>query len=122
MLRRLGVLAISALALVVPLASASPAATRTEMVRWSPFDANSQIRSELKVKQMPAGACPRPDSEETGFLYRCGSGNFLLDPCWQEGPNPTEFAVCATDPWSPRVYRLRAPGLLLEAGVTFERS
>jgi hypothetical protein len=112
---------VLALALVVPLASASSGPSKTEVISWSPFDATSQIKRELRVKTMPTGQCPAPDSEETVFLYRCVSGNFLLDPCWQDGPHLTDFAVCAIDPWSPTVYRLRAPHFLLDAGVTWDR-
>lgn len=115
--------AIAAATLLVGGAEAMPAATsRTEVVHWSPFDSSSHIKSALVVKRLRAGNCV-PGSEAVGDVaYRCGSGHFVIDPCWRDGPNRTEFVVCADDPWATSVVRFRVPRLLLRAGVTFGRA
>jgi hypothetical protein len=104
-----------------PLANRANAivAMKTEVVSWSPFNSASEIKPGLTVKAFDQGECPAADSEEIGFAYRCTSGNLLFDPCWPDGSNPTEFAICAADPWSRRVYRIHDPQLLLRAGVPF---
>jgi hypothetical protein len=93
--------------------------TKTEVVRWSPFNSASELKPQLAVKTLPKGDCPAADSEEIGFAYRCTSRDLLLDPCWPDGANPTQFAICAADPWFRTVYRVPDPQLLLEAGVMF---
>jgi hypothetical protein len=91
------------------------AASQTEVVRWSPFDGSGKIKASMKVQLRPSGNC----SGGEGLTYRCFSHQYVLDPCWRDGPIRTEFVVCAPDPWTTTVDRLRSPGLLLTDGVTW---
>jgi hypothetical protein len=96
------------------------APSRTEVVRWSPFDSVGMLRPSLRLKVVKRGYCT--DIGYTyvgGIAYRCDSGNSLYDACWRDGPNPTEFVICVDTPWQTTVWRLHSPHLLLYPGVTF---
>lgn len=100
------------------LGTASHAVERTRLVRWSPFDAAGNIRAGLSVTRQ-RGGCGR-ESELIGSVgYRCGYGQFIVDPCWRDGPERTDLVVCAGTPWKQSVLRLRVPKLLFDDGVTF---
>lgn len=113
-----GVLLAAAL-LVGARGSASPVAAKTAVVRWSPFEANGTIKPTLHVTSV-RGTCTDIGYTFVGGIgYRCGFRNFLLDACFRDGPNPTEYVICIDRPWDTRVIRLRSPRLLLYPGVTF---
>jgi hypothetical protein len=104
---------------VVAGASARAAPTRTEIIRWSPFNAAGFVKSSLRVHRIGTGRCADTYTTAGDIAYRCGRGNYLYFPCWRDGPNPTEFVLCTGDPWTTSVSRLRSPGLLLYPGVTY---
>jgi hypothetical protein len=110
-------------ALVAASGHAAPTARRTEVVQWSPFTAGGTIKRSLVAKAMAAvGGCGAvgPGSEAIGeYGYRCGFANYIVDPCWRDGPGRTEHVICAASPWTRSVERLRVPKLMLRVGVTF---
>jgi hypothetical protein len=116
---RVGVL-LAAMAIgVAAAASARATPARTEIIRWSPFNAAGVVKKTLRVRRMGTGRCTDTYTTAGDIAYRCGRGNYLYFPCWRDGPNPTEFVLCTGDPWSSSVVRLRSPGLLLYPGVTY---
>jgi hypothetical protein len=104
---------------VTALASADTASARTEIVRWSPFDAGGHVKRTLSVRVAGAGRCSDTYTTAGDIAYRCSRANTLYFPCWRDGPNPTAYVLCTGDPWSKSVSRLRSPGLLLYPGVTY---
>jgi hypothetical protein len=99
--------------------SAPATVGKTEVVRWSPFDAAGNVKKSLTVKILATGECVDTYTTAGDIAYRCGRGHFLYFPCWRDGPNPTEFVLCTGDPWASTVSRLRSPRLLLYPGVTY---
>jgi hypothetical protein len=108
---------LAALPIVVGLGSAEP--TRTEIIRWSPFNSRGVLKNALRVHRLGSGRCTDTYTTAGDIAYRCGRGSYVYFPCWRDGPNPTEFVVCTGDPWTSSVSRLRSPGLLLYPGVTY---
>jgi hypothetical protein len=119
----LSTITLAAAALVAASGRAAATARRTEVVQWSPFDARGTIKHSLAVKTVAAvGGCGDvgPGSEAIGdYGYRCGFANYIDDPCWRDGPGRTEHVICAADPWTRSVKRIRVPKLMLRVGVTF---
>src|SRR5690242_5301808 len=108
--------------ILAPLLAAVTLATApTQVVRWSPLDASGRLKPTLRVVQtVRDGRCVDIGYTYVGEIgYRCGFRNFLLDSCFRDGPEPTEYVVCVERPWSTTVIRLRSPYLLLYPGVTF---
>jgi hypothetical protein len=103
----------------VALAAGSTTPTRTEIVRWSPFDAQGVVKKTLRVHPKGRGRCSDTYTTAGDIAYRCDQGNLLFFPCWRDGPDPTEFVLCTGTPWTSSVERLRSPGLLLYPGVTY---
>jgi hypothetical protein len=102
--------------------SKSKPALRTQVVRWSPFDAHGAIKPTLRVENVAAvGHCEGgPSSEVVGNLgYRCGFGNYVADPCWRDGARQTQYILCAVSPWATSIARIRVPHFMLADGVTF---
>lgn len=120
-----GLLLTAAIAAVAVGGSSEANPGRTQVVRWSPFDSSSHVKKSLRIKRIRGvGGCGDlgPGSEVVGdFGYRCGFGNFLVDPCWRDGTGQTNVIVCAENPWVRTVERVRVPHLLLRVGVTFGR-
>jgi hypothetical protein len=115
--------AVAALLFVVLLVgapgNASSGAPKTEIVRWSPFNSSGDMKSSLRVTRREGRCTDIGYTFVGGIGYRCGSGHLLFDACFRDGPNPTEFVICAETPWDKSVVRLRSAGLLLYPGVTF---
>jgi hypothetical protein len=113
--------ALTALALLLICASAGVALTppKTEVVRWSPFEPSGMLKRSLEVKNVQGGCGDIGYTYVGGIGYRCGFRNYLLDACFRDGPNPTEYVICVNHPWDRRVVRLRSRYLLLYPGVTF---
>ena len=88
-------------------------------MRWSPFASSGGLKPSLKVKTVNGGCGDIGYTYVGGIGYRCGFGNYLLDACFRDGPNPTEFVICVNHPWDTSVIRLHSPHLLLYPGVTF---
>lgn len=104
---------------VAGVASSPAASVKTEIVRWSPFDAAGVIKKTLKVHREGTATCVDTYTTAGDIAYRCGRGNYVYFPCWRDGPRPTEFVLCTGDPWTSSVSRLRSPRLLLYPGVTY---
>jgi len=94
---------------------------RTAIATWNPFDATGAVKASLQIKSLGRGGCGAGAGSETigNFGYRCGAGNLLADPCWRDGPRPTDLVVCTYSPWSRRASTIRVPHLMFDAGVTF---
>jgi hypothetical protein len=113
-----GLLLVAGLLVGAP-GNASLGPPQTQVVRWSPFDSGGKLKATLRVTRRE-GRCPDIGYTFVGGIgYRCGSGNFLFDACFRDGPNPTEYVICVETPWDKRVVRLHSPGLLLYPGVTY---
>jgi hypothetical protein len=89
----------------------------TEIIRWSPFGRNGQVRKTLNLhRRAEAGGC---DDYSYVYTYRCWTGHVYFRPCWRD-PRRATAALCATHPWTKSIERIRVPDLMLESGVTFE--
>lgn len=100
------VLALAA-TLATGTAQAAPisATTSTTSVRHvTPLTRAGHLRARYTVAATHRGHC-WTTSLENGRLYRCLSGNFVLDPCWKESGRHS--VVCLPVPWSRSVTRLR---------------
>jgi hypothetical protein len=42
----------------------------------------------------------------TNGVYRCSSGNWLLDPCWRDSSATRPAVICMGKPWAHAVLRL----------------
>ena len=104
---------------VAAVLSAPHTPAPTTVVRWSPLTPGGAVKPALKVRDVGTGSCTDTYTTAGDIAYRCGRRNVLYFPCWREGPNPTDFAICADDPWTTSVARIRSPGLLLYPGVTY---
>jgi len=102
---------------VIGSARATPAPT--EVIRWSPFTAAGVVKKTLSVRPIGTGRCSDTYTTAGDIAYRCSRGHGLNFPCWRDAAGPTEFVLCAGDPWTSSVSRLRSPGLLLYPGVTY---
>ena len=118
-MRTLAGLLLATVLLIGAPGIAPSAPSRTQVVRWSPFDSAGKLKAGLRVKSAEGGCTDIGYTFVGGIGYRCGFGNFLLDACFRDGPNPTDYVICIDRPWDRRVVRLRSVGLLLYPGVTF---
>ena len=118
-MRWIGAIAVCGVLLSAAASAGAVAPTRTEIVRWSPFDATGAVKRTLEVRDIGTGRCTDTYTTAGDIAYRCGRGNYVYFPCWRDGPNETEFVLCAGNPWVRSVQRLRSPGLLLYPGLTF---
>jgi hypothetical protein len=101
------------------LLSGGSSPARTEIVRWSPLTAAGAVKATLKVHDVGTGRCTDTYTTAGDIAYRCGRGNGIYFPCWRAGPYSTDRVLCAGDPWTRSVTRIRSPGLLLYPGVTY---
>lgn len=113
-----GLLLVTAI-LVADFESAASVPSRTEVVRWSPFDSAGKLKQELKVETKQGGCTDIGYTNVGGIGYRCASGSGLYNACFRDGPNPTDYVVCVGRPWQKEVTRLRSPHLLHYPGVTY---
>src|SRR2546423_6041290 len=118
-MRVLAVWLLATALLVGAQGNASSGPPRTEVVRWSPFDSTGKLRSTLRVKTVDGGCTDIGYTFVGGIGYRCGYRNFLLDACFRDGPNPTDYVICVDRPWDTKAIRLHSARLLLYPGVTF---
>ena len=88
-------------------------------MRWSPFNPSGAVKATLNVKTVEGGCGDIGYTFVGGIGYRCGFRNYLLDSCFRDGPDPTDYVLCVNYPWDRNAIRLRAPHLLLYPGVTF---
>jgi len=112
---RAAVLLVTVLVLAAA-ASADTSERKTVIATWNPV---GTAKGTLRLEPLGRGRCG-PGSEVIGnFGYRCGAGRWLADPCWRDGPAPTDLVVCPTSPWSSRAATIRVRNLMFAAGVTF---
>jgi hypothetical protein len=76
----------------------------TSAKRVSPLTATGHLRARDTVTTSRRGYC-WTTSLMNGHLYRCFTGNFILDPCWKESGR--NAVICLVLPWSTKVTRLR---------------
>ena len=96
-----------------PLSSTTSSLTSaTRVVRWSPFDSAGNVKEGLLVRTIRKRADCGTGSEVVGNVgYRCGYGQFIVDPCWRGGVGTSQFVLCPAAPWSRSMLRLRIPKL-----------
>jgi len=99
-----GSLAMTA-AVAVPVGAA--VGPRTRVVEVSPTTSAGTLRAGYTVVQSRHGASCEAGSDVISGVYRCFSGNDILDPCWAETvPMAASQVVCLLEPWSHEVTRL----------------
>lgn len=111
-----GAVLLVAVLVLVAAARADTTERKTVVATWNPV---GTVKRTLTLKPLGRGGCG-PGSEAIGdFGYRCGAKHWVVDPCWRDGPAPTELVVCPTSPWLRRAATIRVPKLMFVAGVTF---
>ena len=97
----------TALIAVLGLAfAAAPCQARTRVVHWSPFsDTRVALRPGLIATPKYGGDCWTGSFVVHG-AHRCMAGNYIYDPCFAD-PTYEDTVVCARDPFSMHVIRLR---------------
>jgi hypothetical protein len=91
----------------------------TQIVRWSPLTSAGRLKPVLRVDTVQGGCSDIGYSLVGGIGYRCEWQHFISSTCFRDGPNPTDYVICAASPWDDHVVRVRSPYLLLYPGVTF---
>lgn len=112
---------LPALLAFAAVAAGGAAQQRTAIASWSPFAPAGAVKPSLEIEPLGRGGCGSgPGSEAIGdYGYRCGAKNWLDDPCWRDGPQPTDLVICPYGPWDRKAATIRVPHLMLAAGVTF---
>jgi hypothetical protein len=95
---------------------------KTEILHWSPFASDGKLNASLSVKNVRSGGCEVGSPKIGAIGYRCGYGNYILNTCWRDGADRTDYAVCVDPPSAHSAIRLRVPQLLLRAGFTYGRA
>jgi hypothetical protein len=99
-------------------------AEATQVVRWSPFTKDGNVKRRLHVSTHEGGCDVGSTSRHGGgAAYHCtgdlGGQPYLIDPCWRDGPGRARAVICVTAPWSRTAYRLRVSRLMIDSGVSF---
>jgi hypothetical protein len=102
---RAGLLLLPVLLAFAIAGSSAASPLRTEVVRWSPFDASGRIKPGLDVQQLGKGECVGRSLTVGAPGLRCKAGRWVLDPCWRAG----DGVVCAGFPWDETVSTIRVP-------------
>jgi hypothetical protein len=103
---RRNVIAISVIAVLGFMIAAAPSQARTSVVYWSPFSATSMaLRAGLIATPKYGGDC-WTGSFVVHAAHRCAAGNYIYDPCFEDAAYE-DTVVCARDPFSTHVIRLR---------------
>ena len=50
----------------------------------TPFTSDGHLRHGLRVVRQVRGSCGPGSDVLPNNVYRCGFGNFIVDPCWRE--------------------------------------
>ena len=106
---KLSVLVWVGLALAVGLvAGIAEAGVQTRVVAHvTPFAASGALRGGLSVTSRRTGMCEPGSDSLASAVYRCFSGNRVLDPCWRESDAPHLIeVVCLLTPWAKTVTQL----------------
>ncbi len=102
-------LVASSLAVIagVPAPSGATTGRPTRVVRVSPTTSAGALRAGYTVVHSRHGASCEAGSDVISGVYRCFSGNSILDPCWAETvPAAPSQVLCLLEPWSHDVTRL----------------
>jgi hypothetical protein len=78
---------------------------RTEVVHWSPFDADGKVDSTLDTRTLGNGECTGRSLTIASPGLRCKAGRWVLDPCWRNSGG----VVCAGFPWDTELSTIRVP-------------
>jgi hypothetical protein len=103
----------------VSAAGSAPVPQKTVVVRWSAFSPSGQLKASFRVKTVQGGCVDIGYSLIGGIGYRCNWSHYLSSTCFRDGPNPTVYAICVSDPWSQTVIRVRTRWLTYYPGVTY---
>ena len=89
-------LAVLAATLVVSSANADASApTHTRIVVSTYFTINGELATGLKVTKSVSGYCwLGSEGSQRSDAWRCGSGNYIYDPCFSGGP--PSWVACPT--------------------------
>jgi len=97
---------VRGLALAVAVAlivAASADAARTRVIHYTPYRADGAVRSGLRIVP-DSGSC-WTTSEIIGHAYRCFTGNFIRDPCF-ENEFESNNVLCVGSPWNHAAVRI----------------
>jgi hypothetical protein len=97
--------ALAGLAVLAPGA----ASAATKVMSYSPFAADGTLRPGLRATAAFGGTCDTGSFVVAG-AFRCSAGTVIRDPCYLDAAQSTAqrtVVVCAADPWSSAVVRLR---------------
>ena len=84
------------------------ASPRTAIVaNVTPFTADGHLRSDLRIVETMKGSCDPGSDALPNNVYRCGSGNLILDPCWRDYRAAAPTVICLGAPWDRTVIRLQ---------------
>jgi hypothetical protein len=94
--------------LAIAAGVAAAASPPTKLVFAAPVTSQHRQLSTDVVTSTHRGSCEPGSDVLTGPVYRCGFGNYVVDPCWavQSGSAPATSVLCLLDPWSDHVIRL----------------
>jgi hypothetical protein len=73
----------------------------------TPIDAHGDLRAGLRVSREAHGSCEPGSASLPNNVYRCFSGNFVVDPCWRDWLAVVPTVICLEEPWAETVVRLR---------------
>lgn len=96
-------------ALMLTLGSGASAQAATTSITYLPFAADGATPAGVRVVSSSGGSCDTASYAVVGAL-RCAAGAIIRDPCWIDLARTTPertFVVCASDPWTRTVVRLR---------------
>src|SRR4051794_28399747 len=72
---------------------------RTQVVAGvSPFTVANSLREGVRVTQTKRGHCEPGSDVLPNNVYRCGYGNFIVDPCWRDRRFARPSVVCLVRP------------------------
>lgn len=82
----------------------------------APVDQLGRPTHSLPVSQQLSGSC-ESGSDVVGNVgvYRCGSGNSIVDPCWSDS---STGVLCMLSPWATSLIHINAPRVPPGVAVT----
>ena len=104
---RFGRRTFSTAVLVSLIFAASAGALETKTERYTPFNADGELRSDLSASDMSGECWTSSSILGRDDAWRCVTGNSLRDPCF-ESPIESDVLICARSPWDKSVVRLEA--------------
>ena len=103
--RWLAAIALGAASLVAVWGATAVASTATKVIYVAPVNSAGQPLAGLGVAAAVQGHCEPGSDSVPGPVYRCFSGNKVIDPCWADSALPGSV-LCMQRPWERTVLRL----------------